>query len=285
MYGGYLITQGEITFAEITACVMLGGRVIAPVKSIMNLYLQRVDIQILKERMETLFECESRYDQVAPKFPEEITGTVEIIDLAYKNIQTHHEETLTCQIPSGKMISIDPSEFLSYKEVIFKIIGREKIGSGKVLIDNLNISKWNLSSLSGKIEYLCDDVGLYKGSVMDNVTYFNPEKTSQAFEAAALTGLDVLVSTMSEGFETQIEAHSKNQLSAAFLQRLNLTRALIVRPRILIVDRIDESMDKETFEMFLWLLGRFKNNMTVIIISTDDSIVKMASDKWSDIAS
>lgn len=285
LYGGYLITQGEVTFAEITACVMLGGRVIAPVKSIMNLYLQRIDIKIMKCRMETILERECRYGEAAPEFPDDINGTVEIIDMTYRNIQTHDEERLSCHIPAGRMIYINPSDFLSYKEVLYKLIGREKVQSGKVLIDNLNISKWNLSSLSGKIEYLCDEVGLYKGSVMDNITFFNPERTNQAFEAAALTGLDKHVSTMSEGFETQIEAHSKNHLSAAFMQRLNLTRALIARPRILIIDRIDESMDQETLEMFIWLLKKFKSNMTIIIVSTESSISELATDNWSEIIS
>lgn len=283
LYGGYLITKGQITFGEITACVMLGGRAVAPIKSIMKLYLQRLDIRILKERIESIHERQCRYDEEAPAFPDDITGTIEFIDLAYRDIQTHDIETLNCTIPAKKMIYIDPRGFLSYKEVVYKLTGREFIDDGKILIDNLNVSKWDMNSLKGKLEYLSDDVGLYKGSVMDNITFFNRERTNHAYEAAALTGLDKIVSTLSDGFETQIDSHSRNYLSAAFLQRLNLTRALVSRPRILILDRIDESMDEETLEMYHWLLDNFKNNMTMVVISKDEKIKEKASMKFCEL--
>jgi len=281
--GGYLITQGSITFGEITACVMLGGRAISPVKSIMKLYLQRLDIRILKERIDTIVLSENQYDTTAPDFPDDISGTIEIIDLEYQNIQTNELETMTCHLPAGGLIHLSPADFLSYREVFFKLIGREKIINGKVLIDNLNIAKWNMNSLKGKIEYLSDSIGLYKGSIMNNITYFDNEKREQAYEAAVLTGLDKLVSEMSDGFETEIESHSKNHLSAAFMQRLNLTRALVVRPRIIIIDRIDEGMDYETLETFLWLLERFKNHMTIIIASNEEIIEAISTDKLMDL--
>lgn len=278
IYGGYLIGKGQITFAEITACVMLGGRIIGPVKSIMKLYLQRLDIRILNDRLTTIVDRECRYSEDAPVFPDDISGTIEFIDLEYENVQTKEFEKLTYSIPAGRMIHINPSVFLSYKEIIYKIIGRDKITEGKILIDNMNIQKWNMSGLKGKIEYISSSVGIYKGSIMDNITYFNPEKINQAYEAAALTGLDQLVSSMSDGFETKVEDHSKNYLSAAFMQRLNLTRALVNRPRILIIDRIDESMDDETLKVFLWLLEKFKNNMTILISSNNDAVAQMAYD-------
>ncbi len=277
IFGGYLITLNKITFGEITACVMLGGRAIAPVKSIMKLYLQRLDIQILKERVEEVLSRDEQYNAKAPNFPEDINGTVEVVELEYTNIQTGSSEILTCNIAAGSFTYVDPSEFLSYREIFYQIIGREKIREGKILIDNLNIKKWNLKSLQGKIEYLSDSVGIYKGSVIDNITYFNRENNGHAYEAAILTGLDKLVSSMSDGFETILEPHSKNYLSAAFMQRLNLTRALVIRPRILIIDRIDESMDEETLSTFIWLLNQFKGNMTIIIASNDNQIQKMST--------
>jgi len=277
IFGGYLITQNRITFGEITACVMLGGRAIAPVKSIMKLYLQRLDIKILKERIDEVLTREDQYDKEAPDFPEDINGTIEILDLNYKNVQTGEMESTTCHIPAGSFTHVSPSDFLSYREIFYRLTSREKISGGKILIDNLNIAKWNMNSLTGKIEYLSESVGIYKGSVIDNITYFNRESNSQAYEAAVLTGLDELVSSMTDGFETQIESHSKNYLSAAFMQRLNLTRALVVRPRILIIDRIDESMDEETLQIFIWMLERFKDKMTILIASNDERIRSMST--------
>jgi ATP-binding cassette subfamily C protein LapB len=271
--GGYYMMSGGITFGEITACALLGGRAISPVQSLMNLYLQHNDIKLLKKRLDLIAAQPDQYAADTPVFPEDISGTIEIIDLNYHDVQNNRFEKISCQISSGSFVYINPIEFLSYRQLFQKIIGKERIEGGKILIDNLDITEWNMNSLKGKIEYLSDRVSLFKGSVMDNITYFNPSKNQEAYEAAAITGLDALVTQMSDGFETPLDSQASNYLSSAFMQRLNLTRALIDRPRILMIDRIDEGMDFETLEVFIWLLSKFKGKLTMVI-ATDNSLIK-----------
>ncbi len=270
--GGFLVKQENITFAEITACAMLGSRAISPIISIMRQYFQRKDIQLLKKRIDTIAYLDNQYNEDTPDFPEDIAGSIELLSLAYTNVQTKATDSITAIIPTGSFVLIDPSTFLSYRSVLNKITGKESIDSGKVLIDNLDIQLWNMTSLKGKIEYLNDHVNIYKGSILENITYFNRSKLRPAYEAAAVTGLDDLVSQHPEGFETKLDSYSVNHLSSAFLQRLNLTRALLYRPRIMIIDRIDESMDDETFKTFLWLLEKFKGSLTIVIASNHPSI-------------
>lgn len=275
--GGFLISSNSITFGEITACAMLGGRAINPVISIMNQYFQRKDIQILKRRIDEIANMKSQYTEEIPDFPEDIDGTIELINLEYEDIQTHRKRTINSSIQSGSFVHIDPSEFLSYKTILKKIVGQKRIISGKILIDNLDIQEWNMNSLKGKIEYLSENVSIYKGSILENITYFNSSKIQNAYNSASITGLDEIISHQASGFETQIDDYYKHSLSPAFMQRLNLTRAFLDRPRILIFDRIDESMDIETLENFKWLLEKFKGRMTIFLI-TDNPELKILSD-------
>lgn len=274
--GGFFVMEQNITFAEITACAMLGSRAISPIISIMRQYFQRKDIQILKKRIDTIAHLDNQYTEKTPNFPSDIAGSIELLDVEYTNVQTKTSEFLSTLITPGRFVHINPTDFLSYKSVLNKITGKEELHSGKVLIDNLDIELWNMTSLKGKIEFLNDHVNIYKGTILENITYFNRAKLKHGYEAAALTGLDILVGQQAEGFETKLDSYSKNHLSSAFLQRLNLTRALLFRPRILILDRIDESMDKETFDTFLWLLDKFKGSLTIIIASNHPSIIDLS---------
>lgn len=275
--GGYLMVYEGILFGEITACALLGGRAVAPIQSLLKLYMEKKDIQLLSARIDQIALRPNQYAENVPFFPDDIEGTIEINNLLYNNVQTHRAETLTLHINSGSFVYFHPATFLSYREIFNKIVGKEKIEGGKILIDNLDISEWNMNSLKGKIEYLSDWVSLYKGSVIDNITYFNQSKNQDAYAAAALTGLDVLVAKMSEGFETVLDAQDSNYLSSAFLQRLKLTRVLLSRPRIMILDRIDEGMDYETLTIFIWLLEKFKGRLT-ILIATDNQVIKNMAD-------
>lgn len=277
--GAFLMAGGGISFGEITACALLGGRAIAPVQSITNLYLQRKDIKLQKSRLDQIAAIPDQYASDIPMFPEDIAGTIELIGLQFENEVSGVQEQVNSQISAGSFVHVDPQAFLGYRQVFRMIVGKEKIQNGKILIDNLDITEWNMNGLKGKIEYLSDHACLFKGSVLDNITFFNASKNFDAYEAAALTGLDAMVSQMSEGFETQLDGQSVNYLSSAFIQRLNLTRALLVRPRILIIDRVDESMDMETLSVFLWLLGKFKGHMTILIASNHPEICRLADRK------
>jgi len=278
--GGYLLTQDAITFGQITACAMLGGRAVSPVVSLMRFYQQTREMKILRGRIDEIMSKKNQYTDQTPLFPEDIYGVVELVDLAYKDTHQDAGKTISMNINYGEMVLISPMNFLSYKEIIRKIAGLEPIESGKVLVDNLDISEWNMNSLKGKVEYLSEHVSIFKGSVLDNITFFKSSEIQSAFEAATLTGLDDLVSKMPEGFESELDSHMLNYLSAGFLQRLNLSRALLERPRIMILDRIDESMDEDTLEMFVWLLGKLKGKTTIIIASQNQQIIEMSDSRF-----
>jgi ATP-binding cassette subfamily C protein LapB len=276
--GGYLMLNGGISFGEITACALLGGRAFSPIQSIMALYLQKKDIKLLKNRITEIALLPDRYPQGTPVFPDDIDGTLEIINLKYNDIQTKQLDIFSSYIPARSFVYINPSDFLSYEKIIYMMTGKEKIESGKILIDNLDITQWDMNSLIGKIEYLSHQVNIFKGSIMENITYFDSVRIQDAYNAAGITGFDTLVAQMSEGFETGLDSQSSNYLSAAFLQRLNLTRSLLLRPRIMIFDRVDESMDSETLEIFLWLLRKLKGKLT-IIIATENPLIKDMADQ------
>ncbi|MEG0371616.1 MAG: ABC transporter transmembrane domain-containing protein [Clostridium sp.] len=87
--GSYLMINGSISFGEITACSLLGGRAISPVQSLMNLYLQHKDVKLLRGRLDNIAYRTDRYSHDIPLFPEDINGTIEIIDLKYNNIQNN----------------------------------------------------------------------------------------------------------------------------------------------------------------------------------------------------
>lgn len=273
--GGYMVGQGKLSFGQITACAMLGGRAIAPVIGLMRYYQQTRDIKLLKQRIDQMASIKPQYDVDVPSFPQDIYGAVELIELEYVDIQSNHKKHISTLINAGDFVVINPTDFPSYRRVFKQLTGEFKINNGKVLIDNLDINEWNMNNLKGKIEYLKENVNIFKGSVLENITYFDKGEIQNAFHAAALTGLDDLVSKMPEGFATELDSHMLNYLSAAFLQRLNLTRALLETPRIMIFDRIDESMDNETLEMFIWILEKLKGNTTIIAVSWHEDILSL----------
>lgn len=273
--GGYLINIDMLTFPELTACAMLGGRAVTPIVSLMNVYQRRTEIKILNSRIDEVVMEKDQYDENTPIFPEDISGVIELKALMYENIHSKLNQRIDLRIKTGDFVVIEPTEFPSYKSVMNKICGYETITEGNILIDSMDINEWNMNTLKGKIEYLSEEVSLFKGSVLENITYFDKTKIDNAFQAAGLTGLDQMVGKMPEGFASQIDSHMVNYLSSGFLQRLNLSRALLEMPRIIVFDRIDENMDIETFNMYYWLLSKLKGKSTIIVSTWNKDILAL----------
>ncbi len=278
-YGGYLIINGQADFGVIIASALLGGRAISPVVSTMKLYMQNSDVKTQKSRVEELALTKEQYDDNNPNFPEDINGTIELLSFTYYDIQENQENKLDGTIKAGSFVCIDPKEFLSYQVVLSTIVGKAPIDKGKILIDSMDISEWNMDSLKGKIEHLMESVPIFKGTIMENITLFDASKNRDVYEASALTGFDKLVTKMPKGFETQLDSQSRNSLQSSFIQRLGLTRALLYRPRILVIDRVDSSMDYETLEIFIWILTKLKGTVTIIIATNNKDIIELADTK------
>lgn len=271
LVGGYQMSNGTIDFGTITACAMLGSRATTPMMHILGSYNQRNEMKLIRNRIESILNKPSILDMSVQEFPEDIEGTIELIDMP-----------MNAFIPRGSLTVISPREMVWYKKLLRQISGYEQIDHGKVLLDNLDISKWDVGGLKGKLEYVTLPAIILKGSVIDNITLYNESKAQNAYLAAELTGLDDLVSQMSEGYETQLDSTSSNQLTASFLQRLNLTRALVDRPRILILDCVEAGMDKETQRQYIWLLEMLKGNITMLIATDLEEICNMSTHELHD---
>ena len=281
IYGGYLLINGQADFGMIIAAALLGGRAISPVVNTMRLYMQNRNVKTQKQKVEDLAYATEQYDDGYPDFPEDINGTVELVSFGYNDIHTGEKNRLTGTITAGSFVFVNPKEFLSYREILACITGKNPISEGKILIDSMDISEWNMDSLRGKVEYLTDSVPIFKGTIMENITLFDASKNRDVYDAAALTGFDKIVTTMPEGFETKLDSQSRNSLQSSFMQRLNLTRALLYKPRILVIDRIDSSMDQETLNIFLWILRKLKGNVTILIATGNNEIMELADEEMS----
>ncbi len=275
--GGYYLINGTMLLGELTACSLLTGRLIQPIHSLVSTFIQRSEIRLLEDNIAAITKITERYTADTPFFPPDIDGTVE-----FKNVSYGKLKNVDFKIYPRKFVRID-HDFHGYKDIIEIVLGIESSFNGKVLIDSLDIKEWNMGNLKGKIEYISQDVKLFNGTIIENITFFDKTRESEAVDAAKLTLLDSFVLLLPNGYNTRLENHSVNILPAGMLQRLNLARALLYRPRILIIDKIEQSMDNETNTHFIKLLTELKGMMTIIAVSNSDAIKKLADESLQNI--
>ena len=165
----------------------------------------------------------------------------------------------------------------SGKTTIINLINRMyQHQSGRILLDGIPTEEYSLSSLRSGIGIVLQDVFLFSGSVIDNVTLRNPAiSKAEVREAARMIGIDDFIESLPGGYDYHVMERGAT-LSLGQRQLLSFLRALLYKPSILILDEATSSVDSHTEKLIQHAIGVLTSGRTSIIIAHRLSTIKKA---------
>jgi ATP-binding cassette subfamily B protein len=148
--------------------------------------------------------------------------------------------------------------------------------SGEILLDGIPVEAYTLESLRSSIGVVLQDVFLFSGSVIDNVTLRNPAISKEEVrEAARLIGIDEFILSLPGGYDYQVMERGAT-LSLGQRQLLSFLRALLYKPSILILDEATSSVDSYTEKLIQHAIEVLTKGRTSIIIAHRLSTIQKA---------
>lgn len=165
----------------------------------------------------------------------------------------------------------------SGKTSIISLVNRlYRVGKGEILIDDHNIETYSLDALRRGIGVVLQDVFLFSGSIMDNVTLRNPEiSREQVVRAAQLIGMHDFILRLPGGYDYNVMERG-GTLSLGQRQLLSFIRALLYDPAILILDEATSSVDTESELLIQGAIDKLITGRTSIIIAHRLSTIRKA---------
>jgi len=135
----------------------------------------------------------------------------------------------------------------SGKSTLVNLIPRfYDVSSGRILIDGVDVRAYGLDDLRQGIGMVFQESRLFSGTIGENIRWGNPEASAAEVEAAARSAqAHEFISKLPEGYETRLDQRGVN-LSGGQKQRLAIARALLRKPRILILDDAASALDPAT---------------------------------------
>ncbi len=166
----------------------------------------------------------------------------------------------------------------SGKTSIISLLNRlYTIQKGEILLDGKNISEYDLSYLRRHIGVVLQDVFLFSGSVMENITLRDPSITrEQVEEAAKMIDLHDFIESLPGGYDFDVKERGAT-LSLGQRQLLSFIRALLFNPSILILDEATSSVDTETELLIQKAIDKLIAGRTSIIIAHRLSTIRKAN--------
>ncbi|WP_414624570.1 ABC transporter ATP-binding protein [Calothrix sp. CCY 0018] len=148
--------------------------------------------------------------------------------------------------------------------------------AGKILIDGEDIRNLNVGEYRRRLAIVHQEVDIFNGTVLDNLTYGNETASlKQVEEACRIAKLDEVISLLPEGYYTLVGERGV-RLSGGQRQRVGIARALLVNPDVLVFDEATSSLDYESERSIQLAMSSIQGTRTTIVIAHRLSTVREA---------
>lgn len=267
--GAYSIVNGDLTMGGLIACSIISGRALTPLAQMPSMIAQWKHAQIALDVLDGIMAMPSERENQRLVVPDSCRGELKVKQVGFAYEENAPQVTVEkLSFKPGDRVAILGSVG-SGKSTLIKILsGLYQPQQGGVFLDDMDMSLVANEFVREHIGYLPQEVRLFNGTLRDNLVLGLPTLSdSQILKAAALTGLDQAIQNHPSGLEINISEGGKG-LSGGQRQLVGLTRMLLARPKILLLDEPTASMDTRLEEFVMKHLFEQLPDDSVIVLAT-----------------
>ncbi len=249
---------------------ILGGRMLSPLVQIIAQWKMIVSAKDSYARLDTLL------DSVPPKpvgmqLPPPVGQlVVENLFVAAPGKGPAILKGLSFVLNAGESLALIGPSASGKTTLTRALVGIWGAQSGKVRLDGADVFQWSKESLGPYLGYLPQTVELFDGTVAENIARFGEVDMDKVQAASCLLGMDELVQTMPEKYDTRVGTAGAF-LSGGQRQRLALARAVYGMPKLIVLDEPNSSLDEQGDALFIELLKALKAAGCTVVIVTHKS--------------
>ena len=181
-------------------------------------------------------------------------------------------------IPFGRLVVVTGPSGVGKTTLVDLILGLHRPASGRILIDGVDLADADLGTWRRQIGYVAQELILLNDTIAANVTLGDPAlDAADVARALAVAGAAGFVAALPEGVNTVV-GDKGARLSGGQRQRIALARALVRRPRLLVLDEVTSALDPETEREICANIRAFAGETTVLAITHRPAFLE-----WADI--
>ncbi len=276
--GGWLAAGGTITVGDIQAFIQYVRQFNQPISQIANMSnIMQMTMAASERVFNFLDEPEESAEPQEALSMEKVGGTVDFNHVRFGyDPEKPIIKDLTAHVADGSKVAIvGPTG--AGKTTIIKLLMRfYDVNSGSIQIEGHNIEDFTRNELRSHFGMVLQDTWLYNGTIADNIRYGNLSASDDEVRLAAKAAhADHFIRTLPHGYNTVLNEEADN-ISQGQKQLLTIARAILARPKILILDEATSSVDTRTELQIQKAMDALMKNRTSFIIAHRLSTIKNA---------
>ena len=269
-YGGFLVMKGSLSIGGLVAFAIYQGRVFGPLQGLMDGFLAMQKAKVAINRVKEILDVE-------PAFQKD--GHMELSERALKgeisleNVSFAYEaqepvlHNLSFHIPAGKITAIMGPSGVGKTTICHLIMRLFDPDSGKVALDGINLKTLKTEWLRNQIALVSQDTFLFHSTIRDNIKYSKPQASEAEIIAAAKAAcIHDYIRSLPDHYQTVVGDRGV-RLSGGQKQRISIARAILMEPRILILDEATAFLDASVEDQLKETIRLLMQAKTIIVIS------------------
>ena len=276
--GGYFIMNNSMTYGEFVSFTLFLGFMIAPIVQMSNIGSQLTEAFAGLDRTQELMGIDEENNlKIRTISLEKIKGNI-----TFNNISFSYDDTtevlrnISFKAPQGSVTALVGSSGSGKSTIAGLVTAFLNPNSGQVLIDEIDLSKVDLKSFRSQLGVVLQDDFLYEGTIRENILFPRPKASEKdLLEAVEGAYVNEFTDRFENGLDTVIGERGV-KLSGGQRQRISIARALLAKPKIVILDEATSNLDTQSEAFIQKSLAILMRNRTTFVIAHRLSTIQKA---------
>ncbi len=267
-FGIYQVSKGEITVGMLLAAIAYISRFYGRLDSMSRIVsVTQKSASAAKRIFDILDHVSSVPEPKNPVHVDKVRGRIEVRSVGFRYGNREVNKGINLSIAPGEMIGL-VGHSGSGKSTLVNLICRfYDVSEGAILVDGVDIRSYAIADYRKNIGLVLQEPFLFFGTIAENLAYGKPDATRDEIIAAARAAhAHEFILRLPQGYDSMVGERGQG-LSGGERQRISIARALLIDPRILILDEATSSVDSETEKEIQKALENLVKGRTTIAIA------------------
>ncbi len=268
--GAHLIVSGELTTGEMMSLLTYCMNILMSLMMLSMIFVMITMSQASAKRIIEVIDEKTSIDNPEKPITEVKDGSIafEHVNFSY-NVESEEPvlKDVNLEIKSGETIGIIGGTGSSKSTLVNLISRLYDVNEGRVLVGGVDVKKYDMEALRNQVSVVLQKNVLFSGTIYENIRWGDKNATDEEVrKACSLACADEFIEKMPNGYDTFIEQGGAN-VSGGQRQRLCIARALLKKPKVLILDDSTSAVDTATDAKIRKAFAEEIPNTTKLIIA------------------